>query len=87
MSGILFSLATFFLGLLVTYFRSIKQALDNATEIVWGSSNGWQYFHQTELYNGWDHYEPDPDPPEGHYNSSMRVFGNGNNHLPRGISK
>jgi hypothetical protein len=64
--------------------RSIKQALDKATEMVWGSSNGWHYFHQTELYNGWTEYVPGPNPPGGEYDCRMRVFGNGNNHLPRG---
>lgn len=54
---------------------SINQALDAASRYVFGV----EHFNQTTLYNGYIRYLPGL----GWWTGRMRVYGNGNNYLPR----
>lgn len=55
---------------------SIKQALDGASQDVFGEES----FNQTSLYNGYEKYLPDPFNEI--WPGKMRVYGNGNDYLP-----
>lgn len=57
------------------YNRSIKNALDDASDYVWG-----QDFDETILYNGYTDYVPG----FGNQYGQMHVYGNGNNEIPSG---
>jgi hypothetical protein len=62
---------------------SIHQALDKASELVWYDTEGWQYFYQTPLYQGYNATNPYyPAQGEPWYWSYLHVYGNGDRTLP-----